>query len=74
MADCTALCKQSKGCRGFVFDQIPAESGGQCKVARLPAGEGCCLMKTMCIPGGRAKPGDTAVSFWGAAPATSTAP
>jgi hypothetical protein len=68
MAACTALCKATAGCNGFVFDAIPAESAGQCKVAKLPAGEACCLLKTACSPSAAAKHGDTAVSFKPAPP------
>ena len=46
MPACTALCVATNGCEGFVFDAIPSEEKGQCHVANLPPGQGCCLMKT----------------------------
>ena len=46
MPACTALCAATNGCEGFVFDAIPSEEKGQCHVANLPPGQGCCLMKT----------------------------
>ena len=62
MAQCLALCRATNGCEGFVFDAIANESKSQCKVAKLPADQACCLMKRACSPGAH-KQGDTAVSF-----------
>ena len=59
MSQCSALCKATKGCRGFVWDTIQSEVGSQCHGKK---GEFCCLMKTVCD---RFKPkkGDIAVSL-----------
>ncbi len=61
MDACTALCKATQGCTGFVLDAIIGEEKAQCKINPKP-GEACCLMKTECI-NQQAKPHDTAVSF-----------
>lgn len=56
---CYTHCHATKGCGGFVWDEIAAEIAGQCKGK---PGQGCCIMK----PTGRdmiPKKGDTAVSF-----------
>ena len=61
-AECSALCKSTKACQGFVFDQIPSETRQQCRSELSSKEVGCCLLKTTCGKG-QAKNGDTAVSF-----------
>ena len=57
--ECYAYCNATKGCEGFVWDEIPGEISGQCKGKH---GQGCCIVKPAC---GKfvAKKGDTAVTY-----------
>ena len=40
--ECYAYCNATKGCEGFVWDEIPGEISGQCKGKH---GQGCCIVK-----------------------------
>ena len=40
--ECYAYCNATKGCEGFVWDEIPGEIAGQCKGKH---GQGCCIVK-----------------------------
>ena len=59
--ECYGYCNATKGCGGFVWDQIASEVPGQCKGAK--PGEFCCIPKGKNMHTFRPKKGDTMVTY-----------
>ncbi len=61
IVECYDYCNATKGCGGFVWDQIASEISGQCKGAK--PGEWCCIPKGKHMHTFVPKKGDTMVSY-----------
>ncbi len=59
--ECYGYCNATKGCGGFIWDQIASEISGQCKGAK--PGEFCCIPKGQNMHTFVPKKGDTMVTY-----------